>query len=82
MYEELINSEVLVIVATKSDQFLEYKGLIVSENDECIKLKNVSISFPTVKFQRNVFGEGIASYKSNLDTVIVNKKFIISCNKE
>ena len=44
MYNEFLNNDVTVVVSPRTEQFLEYKGFLESENDETIILKNVSIN--------------------------------------
>ena len=46
-----------------------------------MELKNVDISYLMLNFQRGIFGGNINKYKENLDSVIINKRYIISCDK-
>ncbi len=81
MFKELINENVTVIVSGKGDTILEYNGLLVREEDNTIKLTNASISHMIPNFQRGIFGGDINKYKENIEEVIINKRYIISCNK-
>jgi len=81
MFKELINENVTVIVSGKGDTILEYNGLLVREEDNIIKLTNASISHMIPNFQKGIFGGDINKYKENIEEVIINKRYIISCNK-
>lgn len=82
MYKSLLNQEVEVIVSTRTEMVLEYNGIFVSEDVNTLVLKNVSITSAMLNFQKNMFGTGLGKYKENIDTVIINKNYIISCNKK
>ena len=45
-----------------------------------LKLKNVSVNLVMLNFQKNLFGSSYGSYKQNVDTVVLNKEYIISCS--
>lgn len=81
MFQDFINSEVLVIIATKSETVFEYIGVLTSEDENFIKLKNATINQAMLNFQKNIFGGEIGSYKDNIGEIIINKGYIISCNK-
>ena len=81
MYKEMLNNDVTVMVSPRVENFLEYTGVLVEENEETLTLKNVSINYAILNFQKNIFGENINSYKKDIESVIINKKYIISCNK-
>lgn len=81
MYKDIINNEVTVLVATKGDTVLEYNGILVSENDTEIELKDATICTMLLNLQRNMFGTNMTKYKEDIDRVIINKKYIISCIK-
>lgn len=81
MYKDLINEEVTVLVATKGDTVLEYNGTLVSENDNEIELKDATICTMLLNLQRNMFGSNMTKYKEDIDKVVINKKYIISCIK-
>ena len=81
MFKELINNEVTVIVSSKTEMLLEYTGILSNEDETTIKLKNVYINIAMLNFQKNFFGSNMGSYKQNIDEVIINKRYIISCNK-
>ncbi len=80
MYNELIGKRVNVIISSRADNLLEYTGTLVSENNEIIELSNVNISYLILNIQKGIFGDNINRYKENVNKVIVNKKYIISCN--
>ncbi len=80
MYNELIGKRVNVIISSRADNLLEYTGTLVSENNEIIELSNVNISYLILNIQKGIFGDNINKYKENVNKVIVNKKYIISCN--
>lgn len=82
MYKSLLNQEVEVIVSTRTEMVLEYNGVFVSEDINTLVLKNVSITSAMLNFQKNMFGTGLGQYKENIDIVIINKNYIISCNKK
>ncbi|MBR2603679.1 MAG: hypothetical protein IKE10_01455 [Bacilli bacterium] len=81
MYKDLINEEVTILVATKGDIVLEYNGTLVLETDNEIELKDATISTMLMNVQRSVFGSNMTKYREDIDKVVVNKKFIISCIK-
>ena len=81
MFDELIDERVTLVVASKGDTILEYVGTINSEDEETVELINADISYLMLNFQKGIFGGNINRYKENLDKVIINKKYIISCNK-
>ena len=82
MYSNLMNKNVVLLVSTRTDNFLEYKGYLKEVTNETLVLENVSINYAMMDFQRNVFGGGINSYKHDLSTVIINKNYVISCHLE
>ena len=81
MYKDLINEEVTILVATKGDIVLEYNDTLVLETDNEIELKDATISTMLMNVQRSVFGSNMTKYREDIDKVVVNKKFIISCIK-
>ena len=81
MYKDLINEEVTILVATKGEMVLEYKGTLVSESDNELVLSDVTIATMLMNVQRSVFGSNMNKYREDIDKVVVNKKFIISCIK-
>lgn len=81
MFEDLLNNQVEIITTTRGQNVFEYKGMLIKENNETVTLKNVSINYAITDFQKNVFGGNITTYKQNIEKVILNKKYIISCNQ-
>lgn len=82
MYDEYLNNEVVVIVSTRTEVMWEYTGYLVQADETSLKLKDVSINQALLSFQKNIFGSGMSTYKSNLKEVILNKNYIISCYKK
>ena len=81
MYSSLIGEVVTVVVSSRSDNLLEYVGTLKSESEQAIELVNVDISYLMLNFQKGIFGGNISKYKDNLEKVIINKRYIVSCNK-
>ena len=81
MFKELMGENVNVIISSRGDNVLEYYGTLIDENSESITLSNVDISIMMLNFQKGIFGSNINRYKENIDRVVINKKYIISCNK-
>ena len=81
MFKDLIGENVTVVVTSRGDTLLEYIGTLSSESDETIEMKNVDISYLMLNYQKGLFGGGISRYKENLEKVIINKKYIVSCDK-
>lgn len=84
MYKSLVGEKVTVVVSSRGDNLLEYVGTLSSENEDVIELTNVDISYLMLSIQREVFG-GLANnmrkYQENLEKVIINKRYVISCDK-
>jgi len=84
MYKSLIGEKVTIVVSSRGDNLLEYVGTLSNENEDTIELTNVDISYLMLSIQREVFG-GLANnmrkYQENLERVIINKRYIISCDK-
>ena len=84
MYKSLIGEQVIVIVSSKSEVLFEYTGILSSESENEIELKKAEASQLVFQFGKTIFGdlgENLRKYKENIDTVIINKQYIISCNK-
>jgi len=81
MYKDLIGEKVTIVVSSKGDTMLEYIGTLVSETDDTLELENTDISYLMLNFQKGIFGNNINKYKENVDKVIINKRYIISCDK-
>ena len=82
MYKDLIGSTVTIVVSSRGNVLLEYTGTITGEDDKNVYLKNVSISYLMLNYQKGFFGDSFSRYKEGLDQVILNKKYIVSCNKQ
>lgn len=82
MFKEFKDCVVNVIVSSHGNTILEYDGVLVSEDTNSIQLKNVSLNCAMPSFQKSVFSGGMINYKNNLSTVVINKDYIISCNKQ
>ena len=81
MYTDLIGEKVTIVVSSRGENLLEYIGTLSSESDNTVELKNVDISYLMLNFQKGIFGGNINKYKENLEKVIINKRYIISCDK-
>ena len=84
MYKSLIGEQVNVIVSTRSEILFEYTGILSSETENEIELKKAEASQLVFEFGKRIFGdfgENMRKYKENIDTVIINKQYIVSCNK-
>lgn len=81
MYKALVGEKVTVVVSSRGDNLLEYIGILSSENDDAIELTNVDISYLMLNFQKGIFGGNVNKYQENLEKVIINKRYVISCDK-
>ena len=81
MFKNLIGEKVSVIISSRSDNLLEYDGVLVNETDDILELKDTSISYLMLNFHKGIFGGNMSIYKENLDKVYIAKKYVISCNK-
>ena len=81
MFNSFIGENVSVVISSRGDTLLEYVGKLISETDDAIELNNVDISYLMLNFQKGLFGGGISRYKQNVSKVVINKKYIISCDK-
>lgn len=79
---DLIGERITIVVASRGDNLLEYVGTLKEETEELVTLTNVDISYLMLNFQKGIFGGNINKYKSNLEKVVINKKYIISYDKE
>lgn len=82
MFDSLIGEKVTAVISSRADNLLEYTGTLVSESKDTIELSNVDISYLMLSFQKGIFGGDINRYKENLNKVIINKRYIISCSKQ
>ncbi|MBO4600833.1 MAG: hypothetical protein J5634_01190 [Bacilli bacterium] len=81
MFKDLVGEKVTLIISTRADNILEYTGTVLSETESSVLLSNVTISFMMLNFQKGIFGNNMNIYKENIDKVVLNKRYIISCNK-
>ena len=81
MYKDLINERVTVLVATKGDVVLEYEGTLTEENNTEIVLVDATIATMLMSVQVSMFGKNMTKYREDIDKIIINKKYIISCLK-
>ena len=81
MYKDLINERVTVLVATRGDVVLEYEGILTEENDTEIVLNDASIATMLMSVQVSMFGKNMTKYREDIDKIVINKKYIISCLK-
>ena len=82
MYKDFTGKKVTIVVSSRGDNLLEYVRTLQKENDNCILMSDVNISYLMLNFQKGFFGNNINQYKENLSQVLINKKYIISCNKD
>ena len=82
MYSSLINNEVVVLIASRTQSILECTGVLCDEDENALKLKNVELNQAMMNFQKNMFGSEFGIYKQNLEEFIINKKYIIACYKK
>lgn len=80
MYSEFKGEKISVVVSSRGENLLEYVGTLVQETEYSIILTNVDISYLMLSYQKGFFGGNINKYKENLSKVIINKKYIISCD--
>lgn len=81
MYSDMIGDSVTILVATKGDTVQEYRGILKNEDEKNIMLENVSVGMMLMNLQRGIFGGSASQYKTNVEKVIINKNYIISCMK-
>jgi len=81
MYDSLKDEVVTIVISTRGNNLLEYKGVFTNETADTIELTHATIQGLLLSAQRNFFGDGIAKYQEDLDKVIINKRYIISCHK-
>lgn len=82
MYKDFINQEVSVLVSTRAENFLEYTGELTEETEKTITLKNANIIFSTGKVNASMFGANALTLKNDIDTTIINKEYILSCQNK
>ena len=80
MYKDLIGLQVNVVVSSRSENLLEYQGILEKEDENTITIKNAKISYLMVNFQKGFFGNNLGQYKTEVDKIVINKRYIISCN--
>ena len=80
MYRDFIGSRVTLVVSSRSENLLEYVGTLTSETEDTVELANVKISHLLLNFQKGLFGDNMYKYRENLGKVVINKKYIISCD--
>jgi ribosome maturation factor RimP len=81
MYKSMIGEKVTVVVSSRGENLLEYIGTLSAVSEDTIELTKVDIQYLMLNFQKGFFGN-INGYRKNLDTVVLNKRYIISCNKQ
>lgn len=81
MYKSLVGEKVTVVISSRGNHLLEYIGTLSSESGDTLELTNVNIQYLMLNFQKGMFGGNMNVYKNNIDKVIINKRYIISCNK-
>ncbi len=79
MFKDFINQRVTLIISSRGDNLLEYVGTLIAEDENSVLLSNVDINYAMLNYQKSIFGGNIFQYKENLSKVVINKKYIISC---
>ena len=84
MLSDYINSEIVVMVATKGDRVFDYTGILSAVEEDSIVLKNVKISLTADEWtKKHALKNGLVYYSNeDLETTIINKKYIISYIKK
>lgn len=82
MFNKFKGEKVTIVVSSRGDNILEYVGTLEEENEDSILMKNVNVSYLMLNFQKGLFGGNINTYKNNISEIIINKKYIISCDKQ
>ncbi|MGI6608229.1 MAG: hypothetical protein ACOX1F_04535 [Erysipelotrichaceae bacterium] len=83
MFRNFIGEKVTVIISSRGDNLLEYIGILEAETENSILMSDVNISYLMLNFQKGFFaGNNMNMYKENISRVIINKKYIISCDKQ
>ena len=77
-YEKCIGN---VIVSSHGESMLEYTGILISEYDNTIQLRDATITRVMQSLQKSIFGSEVMTYKRNISVVSINKNYVISCNK-
>ena len=81
MFSSLVGEKVCVIVSSRGDNLLEYVGILSSESEDSIVMIDVDVSYLMLNIQKGIFGGNINKYKEGLRKVVINKRYIISCNE-
>lgn len=81
MYKNLIGEEVILIVSSRSEQILEYRGTIKDYNGTELVLSNASVNYLAAALQKNLFGSNVINLQDDKEEIIINVKYIISCTK-
>ncbi len=83
MYKDFMGEKVTVIVSSRGEHLLEYKGILKSENENEILLDEMTCSYLLNNFSKGLMFAGSDSNRFVSDTTmaIINKNYIISCNK-
>ena len=80
MFKSMIGERVTVVVASRGDNLLEYVGFLSSESEDAIELTDVDVAYLAVSIQRAFGAANMGKYKDNLNKVIINKRYVISCD--
>ena len=81
MFKSMMGEKVTIVVSSRGDNLLEYIGTLSNEDENTVELKNVDISHLMLSFQKGIFGNDMYKYKESVSSVVINKRYIISCNK-
>lgn len=83
MYSELIGRKVTVIIFVGNEKIMKYDGILASQSEEEILLQDASFEMLIGDYARSLtsslMGTTNIEYMKNIDRVIINKRYIISC---
>ena len=79
MFNSFIGEKVIVVISTRADSLLEYMGTLSSESEDAIELSNVDVTC-LLPVNGIIVVRPRNRIKNNFEKVIINKKYIISCD--
>ena len=83
MYNDFIDSEVVVVVSGRNELVWEYVGILCSIDENSLKLKNVEITPLLLNQPGNAFASiGLSVKNKNISEVVLNKEYVVSCCKK
>ena len=84
MYDLLMDCDVTMVVGPRADSAYLYSGTLVQENEKTVVLKNCTIEMAGTQAQKNMSWVGNSAFilQKDLESVIINKEYVVSCNKQ